>query len=157
MTLPVNVVTPLLETVRCNPGPKNCGVCSRSASTPRRCSLSSIDETPNVTFFSPTVGSPRAMLVSPANLIPIKGTISRSVCARAGAGANKSKPAAQLATLRRARAGGIQSVLANEQAEERPGEERRGDVAVLQGERCAEAVAVSEQDQRQVAVGNLEN
>src|SRR5580765_4129662 len=51
----------------------------------------------------------------------------------------------------------IVEILANKEAEERPGEERRADVAVLQRERRAQAIAVGEQDQRQVPRRYLEN
>src|SRR6267142_6232704 len=69
--------------------------------------------------------------------------MSRSVCASAAFGVSSRNR--------------IALILANKEAEERPGEERRVDVAVLQRERRAQAVAVGEQDQRQAPRWHLEN
>src|SRR5438132_9186757 len=84
-----------------------------------------------------------AMLVCPANFIPRNGMTRRSVCASAVPGANSRKR--------------IAKILANKQAEEGPGEERRVDVAVLQRERRAQTVAVGEKDQRETLRRYLED
>src|SRR5947209_3655136 len=113
-----------------------------TASAPTMPAPRSATEPPKSTWRLPAPCWGSINVVSPANVTPKAGVMCHSAAARRGAASTHSPASASVRSVREADL--------YRKAEEQRGEERSRDVSSRQLERRAQAVAVGQEDERQV-------